>query len=171
MSGGVRGSRTRRRDERGWSEQGGTEGPAGLSWPWGEVGYLYTRHLNMIEGGGWGAALNLSLCLLYILSLCLSSSNFVRCVCVCVSLYLSLSVSFSPALTLIVTSKQEIQDQTRMYNRRLESNPTNSCKPPLIFHIFKQTSCLHFYRFMVRKRKSTINAHSIFRTVPMHFHY
>lgn len=34
-------------------------GPAVLSWPRGEVGYLYTQHLNMMQEGG-GAGLKCS---------------------------------------------------------------------------------------------------------------
>lgn len=43
------------RRERWGSEQRGRKRPAGLNWPFGELGYLYTWHLNMMEGGGGGA--------------------------------------------------------------------------------------------------------------------
>lgn len=39
------------RREKWGSEQGGRERPAGLNWPCGEMGYLYTQHLNMMEEG------------------------------------------------------------------------------------------------------------------------
>lgn len=42
------------KEERG--EWGGLSrgDPAGLSWPSGGVGYLYTQHLNTRKGGGGG---------------------------------------------------------------------------------------------------------------------